>query len=319
MGQRTMTAIAILLAVVFVAIAFVAAFRSGTFRLTLDEVRALYTTEQSKFTDIAGVSIHYQDEGAGYPIVLIHGSEGTLRTWDPIVDALQDRYRMIRLELPGRGLSGSIGEIGDDVTLHGMVMTLLDELGVDGTFHLIGQSSGGTIATRVAANYPDRVNRLVVLNMPSMPVSIPRSARPPVVRAYMWLCSDLLQFNTPQYWASYYGYLWGDRDRLSDDLLQLQYDQNRRIRAPLALPLIPANFSQEQADRNLGGVMAPTLVIWGMVDPVLPPNMLEALTSRMTQAPLTVHELPDTGHFPALEVPDQIIGPIESFIAENTP
>ena len=320
MGQRTMTAIAILLTVVFVAIALVAAFRSDTFRLTLDEVRTLYATEQSKFTDIASVSIHYQDEGSGYPIVLIHGSEGTLRTWDPIVDTFGNRYRLIRLELPSRGLSGSNGprDIGEDVTLHGMVMALLDELGIDGTFHLIGQSSGGTIATRVAANYPDSVNKLVVLNMPSMPVDIPRSARPPAVRAYMWLCTDLLQFTTPGYWRTYYGYLWGKRERLSEDLLTLQYDQNRRIRAPLARPFIPANFSQEQADRNLGGVSAPTLVIWGMVDPVLPPNMLDALTSRMTRALLTIHKLPDTGHFPALEVPEQIIPPIEAFFSENS-
>ncbi len=321
MGQRTMTVIAIFLAVVIVAIVIVAIFRSDAFRLTLDDMRALYATEQSKFTDIAGISLHYQDEGSGYPIVLIHGSEGTLRTWDPIVDAFQGRYRLIRLELPGRGLSGSAGpgDIDEDVTLHGMVMVLLEQLGVDGTFHLIGQSSGGTIATRVAANYPDRVNKLVVINMPSQPVSIPRSARPPAVRAYMWLCADLLRFTTPGYWEAYYGYLWGKRERLSEDLLTLQYDQNRRIRAPLARPLIPANFSQDQADRNLGGVTAPTLVIWGMVDPVLPPNMLDSLTSRLTQAPLTIHELPDTGHFPVLEVPGQIIPPIEAFLSESEP
>ena len=316
MGSRTMTAIAILLAVVVVAIVMVSVFRSDAFRLSLEEVRSLYATEQSQFTGIDGVSIHYQDEGSGYPIVLIHGSEGTLHTWDPIVDALKDRYRLIRLELPGRGLSASAGpdDIGEDVTLHGMVMTLLDQLGVNHAFHLIGQSSGGTIATRVAANHPDRVNKLVVINMPSMPVSIPRSARPPAVRAYMWWCADVLQFTTPGYWETYYGYLWGKRERLSEDLLRLQYDQNRRVRAPMARLLIPANFSQEQADRNLGGVVAPTLVIWGMVDPVLPPRMLEALTSRMTQASITIHELPDVGHFPALEVPDQIIPVIEEFL-----
>lgn len=319
MSLRLMTVLAILGAIVVAALVALSAFRSDTFRLSLDEVRERYATGQSRFADIAGVSIHYQDEGAGYPIVLIHGSEGTLRTWDGVVEALKDRYRMIRLELPGRGLSGSIGpdELGADVTLHAMVMDLLDQLDVEGTFHLIGQSSGGTIATRIAANYPERINRLVVMNMPSSPVSVPRSARPDNVQQAMALNDDLLKFRTRGFWETYYTYLWGEPERLDDDLFTLLYDQNRRIREPLARPLIPANFSPEQADTNLGNVKTPTLVIWGMVDPVLPPSQLDELTRRMTQAPKTIHKLPNTGHFPALEAPDLILPPIEAFLAES--
>ncbi|NKB43767.1 MAG: alpha/beta fold hydrolase [Alphaproteobacteria bacterium] len=316
MGTRTMTVIAILGAIVVTVLAGLSIFRSDAFRLTLDELRGMYATEQSRYTNLAGISTHYQDEGQGYPIVLIHRSEGTLRTWDATVAALKSRYRLIRLELPGRGLSeaGAPEVVGDDVTLHGMVMELLDQLGVEGSFHLIGQSSGGTIATRVAANYPDRVEKLVVMNMPSSPVSVPRSARPMDVRRSMILNDDYLQFRTRGFWDTYYTYLWGEPERLSEDLVTLMYDQNRRVRAPMALPLIPANFSPEQADKNLGGVTAPTLVIWAMADPVLPPSQLEALTSRMTQAQLTVHKLPEVGHFPALEAPEQILPPIEAFL-----
>lgn len=318
--MKTKTISTFVLLVCILALATVLIFRSNALRLSLDEVRAKYATAQSMFTDVSGVSIHYQDEGAGYPIVLIHGSEGTLRTWNPIVEAYKDRYRLIRLELPGRGLSGSLGpdEIADGVTLHGIVMGLLEHLDIDGPFHLVGQSSGGTIATRVAANHPERVSKLVVLNMPSQPVSIPLSARPPLVRAYMWWCSEILQFSTRGFYEAYYSYLWGERERLDEDLLTLQYDQNRRIPAPMARVLIPANFSQEQADNNLGSVTSPTLVIWGMVDPVLPPAMLESLTNRLTQAQLTVHRLADTGHFPALEVPDQIIPVIARYLSDRS-
>ncbi|MBT4739281.1 MAG: alpha/beta hydrolase [Rhodospirillaceae bacterium] len=319
MGTRTMTVIAILGAIVVTVLTALSIFRSDAFRLTLAELREVYATEQSQFMNIAGMSIHYQDEGEGYPIVLIHGSEGTLRTWDAAVTAMKDRYRMIRLELPGRGLSAQVGpdELGDGVTLHGMVMELIGELGVDGSFHLIGQSSGGTVATRVAANFPDRVEKVVVMNMPSSPVSVPRSARPNAVRRAMILNDDYLQFRTRGFWDTYYSYLWGAPERLSDELVTLMYDQNRRVRAPMAIPLIPANFSPEQANKNLEGVVAPTLVIWAMADPVLPPNQLAALTSRMTQAQLTIHELPTVGHFPALEAPELIIPPIEAFLAAD--
>jgi len=321
MGLRTMSIIAVAGALVVATLATLALFRSDSLRLSLAEIRGLYSSPQSKFTNIAGLSIHYQDEGEGFPVVLIHGSEGTLRTWDQVVNALKDDYRLIRLELPGRGLSAGAapGEIADDVTLHGMVADLLAELGVDGPFYVIGQSSGGTIATRMAAFYPDRVQKAVVINMPSAPVSIPRSARPADVRRAMQVNDDMLQFRTRGFWQTYYTYLWGEPERLSTDLIDLMYDQNRRVRAPLARPLIPANFSPEQADTNLGNVRAPTLVIWGMVDPVLPPIMLDELTKRMTQADIEIFSLPDTGHFPALEAPELIIPPIQAFLAAPLP
>ncbi|MEQ8734399.1 MAG: alpha/beta hydrolase [Rhodospirillaceae bacterium] len=319
MGLRLMTAIAILGAIVVAALTTLAVFRSDQMRLSLAELRDMYATSQSQFVDIAGLSMHYVDEGEGYPIVLIHGSEGTLHTWDGVVAGLKDRYRMIRMELPGRGLTAAAGpnEVGEDVTLHGMVMDLLDHVGVEGTFHLIGQSSGGTVATRVAANYPERVSKLVVMNMPSAPVSVPRSARPPDVRRAMMISDDLLRFRTWGFWETYYTYLWGQPERLGDDLITMMYDQNRRVREPLARPLIPANFSPDQANRNLGAVTTPTLVIWAMNDPVLPPQQLEELTSRMTQAPKTIHELPLTGHFPSLEAPDLIVPPIADFLADE--
>ena len=319
MGLRLMTAVAILGAIVVAGLTTIAVFRSDQMRLSLAELREMYATPQSQFVDIAGMSVHYMDEGEGDPIVLIHGSEGTLHTWDGVVAGLKDRYRMIRMELPGRGLTEAAGpnDVAEDVTLHGMIMELLDHVGVEGPFHLIGQSSGGTIATRVAASYPDRVSKLVVMNMPSAPVSVPRSARPPEVRRAMMLNDDLLKFRTWGFWETYYTYLWGQPERLGDDLITMMYDQNRRVRGPLARPLIPANFSPDQANRNLGGVTTPTLVIWAMSDPVLPPQQLEELTSRMTQAPKTIHELPLTGHFPSLEAPDLILPPIAKFLAEG--
>ncbi len=318
MGTRAMSVIAIVGALAVVLLAGLSTFRSDTFRLSLAELRGLYASNQSRFTDLSGVSTHYQDEGEGFPIVLIHGSEGTLKTWDPVVSAMKDRHRMIRLELPGRGLSdvGAPDQISDEVTLHGMVMDLLDQLGVEGPFHLIGQSSGGTIATRVAKNYPDRVTKLVVMNMPSSPVSVPRSARPDNVRRAMILNDDYLKFRTRGFWDTYYSYLWGTPELLSEDLITLMYDQNRRVAAPMARQLIPANFSPEQGDTNLGGVVTPTLVIWAMSDPVLPPGQLGELTSRMTQTPLTIKELPGVGHFPALESPELIIPLIEEFFED---
>jgi hypothetical protein len=142
-STRVIIVIAILAPPAAILLAVLLAFRADTFRLSLADLKGLYATDQSLFTEISGVYTHFQDEGEGFPIVLIHGSEGTLRTWDPVVSAMKDRYRMIRLELAGRGLSaaGAPGTVSDDVTLHGSVLrvpfTLLASLVAERLRHVL--------------------------------------------------------------------------------------------------------------------------------------------------------------------------------------
>ena len=309
--------IALLLAASFVV--YLAAGKSGRFNLTFDELRDLYRTENSRFTDISGVSLHYEVEGSGPPLVLLHGSHGSLRGWDPVTEKLAQDFRVIRPDLPGRGLS-SAGppEIPESVTLHSIVIDLVDRLGIEGPIHVAGESSGGTIASRVAAHYPDRVDKVVLINMPSTPVRVPLSARPPVVRLHFWIVSEILGFTYPAYWTAYYRYLWGDADRLNQDLLRWRHDEDRTDRDRSARALIPANYSPGQADRNLAGVQTETLVIWGLKDALLPPDQLEALLSKLKNAEITVETRADVGHFPTLESPLWVADEMAAFLVEPT-
>jgi pimeloyl-ACP methyl ester carboxylesterase len=304
MGSRTMTVTAILTAVLVVAVAFIAAYRTGTFKITLDDLQVLYERPASQYVNIDGVDLHYEDHGSGPVLVLLHGSYSSLRTWDPLVARLKDRYRIISWDQPGMGLSGVVSEedFPDGSSLHLVLHTLLHHLNVKGKISFIATSSGGTIATRYAVTWPEKVDKLVISNAPSAPVNIPRSARPPLVRSYMWLCDDILRHRTPGFWRAYYEYLWGEPDRLTEDLLHKYYDYNRRRPEPFARALIAASGSD--SIERLGGVTHPTLLIWGMDDPVLPPAMLDQIDERMSSAPKTIVTLDNVGHYPILEVPD---------------
>ena len=73
---------------------------------TLEELAPKYAAAPSQFMTLNGMKIHYRDEGAGIPIVLIHGTGASLHTWNDWTKDLVKDYRVIRLDLPAYGLTG---------------------------------------------------------------------------------------------------------------------------------------------------------------------------------------------------------------------
>ena len=73
---------------------------------TLEELAPKYAAQPSQFMTLNGMKIHYRDEGAGTPIVLIHGTGASLHTWNDWTKDLVKDYRVIRLDLPAYGLTG---------------------------------------------------------------------------------------------------------------------------------------------------------------------------------------------------------------------
>lgn len=295
----------------------VLAARSGVFHLTVAELKAKYERPQSKYFDIGGLSVHYHDEGTGPAILLVHGSFSSLRTWDPMVDAMKDRYRMIRFDLPGMGLTGGDMNTPEALKLSaaGIAYELLNSLGIERA-SCVGTSSGGTICNSFVAAHPEMVDKLVISNAPSTPVNIPRSDRPAAVQVQMLIHDDILKFRTPMFWSTYYEYLWGEPSRLTDDLLNKYYNFNRRVPEKIPRNLIPAGASNN-SNEAMPAVRVPTLIIWGMDDPVLPPAMLDSLAGKMVNAPKEIAKLERVGHYPILEVPAEFTKLADEFLSRS--
>lgn len=117
---------------------------------------------------VRGVSIHYVDQGAGSPVVLIHGLHSSVEmNWrlPGILDRLAKDYRVIALDLPGHGRSDkpdaaeAYGEkLAEDVIL------LLDHLNIE-RVDVVGYSMGGMVAMNLLVRHPDRVHKAVVGGM----------------------------------------------------------------------------------------------------------------------------------------------------------
>lgn len=122
------------------------------------------TAPESKFIDLEGLRFHYLDWGGeGPPLVMLHGFTGHAHTWDHTAAALSDRYRVLVLDQRGHGDTDWAAEYGTRPMV-GDVLGFLDALGL-ATIDLMGLSMGGIVAFHFAAAHPDRVKRLVVLDI----------------------------------------------------------------------------------------------------------------------------------------------------------
>ena len=141
----------------------------GVWLYTPDKPRgaleALYAGPPSRFVEAAGMRLHVRDTGPrdAPALLLLHGFGGSLHTWDALAARLDGEYRVIRLDLPGFGLTGpDPGRDYSDARSHAVLMALMDGLGV-ARAAVAGHSMGGRIAWTLAALHPERVERLVLM------------------------------------------------------------------------------------------------------------------------------------------------------------
>jgi pimeloyl-ACP methyl ester carboxylesterase len=195
----------------------------------LAAVRARYAPEPpSRFLRLLGMDVHYRDEGPrGAPVVLLlHGMNGSLHTWDGWAERLADSLRVVRLDLPGYGVTGPAPD--DDYRVAAYVRTVeafLDALGIARP-SVAGHSFGGEIAWRFALARPGRVDRLILID-PSgywagrAPGGAGVLARPAVRRALSlvgprWLFSSSLR------------QAYGVPDRITPELVDRYWILGRR-------------------------------------------------------------------------------------------
>lgn len=272
--------------------------------LSLAELRARYADAQSRYVTIKGIELHYKDEGTGEVLLLLHGSQSTMRTYDRIAARLKGRYRVIRLDLPSYGLSA---DIPDDVAASTkpveIVEGFVDQLKLK-QLSVAGVSSGGTMAAFLAAKRPELVTRLILSNMPSDRYSAGHLVLPESFIAAQKRFAAAKRHDR-NFWYEYLRYFAGDPARMTDEIIA-EYDEfGRRADDPNRLALIAQVGDGVAAQAEFGKVTAQVLLIWGTADPLLPESAAKALAGHLPKATVSQILLPDVGHYPPLEVPER--------------
>ena len=284
-------------------------------RLSVAELRKKYRDPQSRFMTIKGVEIHYKDEGPRRAPVLfmVHGSQSSVRTWDRITQLLKGRYRVIRYDIPGYGLSGpATDEAAASVQPVEIAEGLVDSLGVK-KLTFVGVSSGGTMGMYLAAKRPELVERLILSNTPSDPVKTdhlvqPQSFLDAQARAVKTGYQDMT------FWNEYLSYFAGDPKRISAKTRAEYYDFNRREKEKHPIALVARIGDGKQAAIEMAKVKAPTLLAWGTGDPLLPESAANAIARYLSNAQISRLMMPDVGHYPPLEIPDRFARIIADYV-----
>jgi pimeloyl-ACP methyl ester carboxylesterase len=317
--SRRLLSLAVLALLALLVGAYVGARRDAP-PASLEQMRQRYGSPQSKYVDVAGVSVHYRDEGRGPVLLLMHGSFGSLHMFDGLTSLLVDRYRIIRFDQPPGGLSGPVPK-GFTMTPEDFTHEFLAKLGV-GPVAVLGTSSGGIYAYRYAASYPQDVTAVVLSNVPpSAPVDNAGAARrqPWLTQLSSLTCAKFAKPWSKTCWHDFLDSLFVRHELVTDELVTRYYDLNRRPEASQFTSLTAIMREDARVLDFLGRITAPTLLIWGTDSKVLPPPAGRLLLARLTGTKPELQVVERVAHYPPLEAPREIADLVGPFLARVVP
>lgn len=285
------------------------------------DLQAKYANSNSQFIDVGGgLLIHARDEGKpdGPVLVLLHGSNASLQTWEPWVARLRAKYRIISLDQIGHGLTGP--NPSNDYSAAAFVGTLdhvLAKLGVS-HFALAGNSMGGGVAWNYALAHPEKLSALILVDAAGAPEDKSKSLPIGFRIAQMPVVNRLAEIITPRSLIekSLHQSLSNQsiiNDRMIDRYWELLlYPGNRRATAlRFTAKRVPANPAA------LGKLPMPVLILWGAEDKLIPVASARWFAKAMPQAKLIVY--PGIGHVPMEEAADQSAKDVDAFLMNLAP
>lgn len=271
-----------------------------------------YMSPASRFLNIDGVRIHYRDEGSGPPIVLIHANFASLIGWDPWVDALKDRYRVIRFDMTSHGLTGP-DPSGDYTLTRTVELTerFIDALGLE-RLTIGGTSLGGTVSIHYAARHPDRVESLILLSPGSLEGrdqqgrGVPKQAR---------VLEYILPRALPKFMLSS---AYGDKDKLTDEVIDRWHDMWLREGQRAAQLKRLAQYDSGDLEGIAARVRAPTLLLWGEANPQAEVEQAYELEEMLTGVPsLMLVIYPGVGHMAVQEAGAEIAVDVRRWLDDD--
>jgi pimeloyl-ACP methyl ester carboxylesterase len=278
---------------------------------------------RAKTVSLHGRSISYREAGAGPALLLIHGMAGTSEGWDAVIGPLARNHTVIAPDFPGHGESEPGG---GDYSLGGLAAGLRDLLAVLGHDRatLVGHSLGGGVALQFTYQFPEIVERLVLVSSGGLGPEVS-----PVLRAAALPGADLFISATASIGGrvgSVVGRGLGMVGlRPSADVAEVARgyaslaDAGRRRAFLSTLSSVVGTNGQRVAatDRLYLAEALPLLIVWGSRDPIIPAGHAEAAHEALPGSRLEIFD--GVGHLPQLEEPTRFVEVIESFVAESEP
>ena len=281
-------------------------------RATLE---ARYLAAPADLRQVGPWPLHVRDSGppAALPdapaVVLLHGFAASLQTWDAWAEGLAATHRVIRIDLPGSGLSppDPAHDYRDERSLQ-LLIALLDQLGLSRA-SLVGHSMGGRIAWTFAARHPERTDRLVLVapdGFASFGFEYGKPMDVPVTLGLMRhvLPRPLLEMNLQAAYAR--------PESLTDAVTTRYHDL---MRAPGARQAMLHRLQQtvlQEPVPLLRQIQAPTLLVWGEADAMIPFSNARDYLQAIPGSRLV--SWPQVGHLPQEEAAQAALETVRDFL-----
>lgn len=257
-----------------------------------------------------GVRLHYRIDGPenGIPLVFCNSLATDLHMWDDQIAAFSDKYRILRYDRRGHGLSEAKDETIEIKTLADDVVALADKLGFKGG-HFCGLSIGGMTGQAVGIYHPDAFKSLALCATSS---AIPKEMhqtwvdRVATVQAHgMEVMGDV----TVQRW-------------FTQDWINANPKRVAEVRSMIVNTSVVGYsrcceaISRLDYTSKLGGIKTPTIIIPGEVDPALPPAMSDVIKANLTGARLET--VMGAAHLCNVQDPEQFNGILRRWLDEQS-
>lgn len=299
----------------------------GMTTIPLDKLKAKYADVNSKIIEIEGMNIHYKDEGQGPTLILLHGVCASLHTWDGWAERLKGHYRIIRLDLPGFGLTGppsnpslsdpSFYKKDEAVKYFNRVFgEFVDRLNL-GKFSIAGNSLGGYIAWNYTVKNPDKVEKLILIDSLGFPQGMPfimSFASNPVIRPFArYIMPRFLVYMAATE-------TWGDKSKITKEIKDRYFELMMREGNKGSTVDVFTIFKKLNSDKSISegikDLKPPTLVMWGTKDVWTPFNpSFENWKRELPTAKFIQYE--GAGHTPMEEIPDMTARDADLFLSNK--
>lgn len=306
---------------VFLLLAALLLYKGWASDIPHDVLADKYATGASEFIDLpSGARAHYRMQGNrdGQTLVLLHGSNASLHTWEPWVNELADTFFIVTIDLPGHGLTGPI--TGDDYTYEGMsafVKEFAEALSL-APFALGGNSMGGGVTLAYTLKHPDDVTHMILVDAAGtkLPAEAANKVDYPLAfdLAGRWYTDWIIENVTPRNLAAEgLRKSTSVQEIITEEMIDRYWELVRHPGNRRATGLRFAWYRQNGSrELQIDNMQTPALIIWGDEDKLIPVETAHAMHRRLENSQLKIFT--GVGHLPMEEVAVESAAEVRRFL-----